>query len=161
MSAADRVTVALATGFHLSYIPVRLASRLTALRQSTGAGFVGSLEGLALWLLWPENPAGVALGLAIVSLGACFICDRAERVLGSHDDPRIVLDEVVGFWAAAAFLPRTLPHLAAAFVIFRIFDATKLPPIRWLERLPGGWGVVADDLGAGVCANLLVRLWLG
>jgi phosphatidylglycerophosphatase A len=66
----------------------------------------------------------------------------------------------VGFWAAAAWLPRTFPALAAAFVLFRLFDAYKPGPLQALERLPGGWGTLADDLGAGACANLLTRVMI-
>ena len=57
-----------------------------------------------------------------------------------------------------AFLPRGAAWLAAGFVLFRVFDAVKLAPYRWLERLPGGWGVVMDDVGAGVVANLILQL---
>jgi phosphatidylglycerophosphatase A len=80
--------------------------------------------------------------------------------MGTHDNPRIVLDEVVGVWIAAAGLPREAKAALLAFVLFRLFDSVKLPPYRWLERLPGGIGVVADDLGAGLVASLAARLIL-
>ena len=96
-----------------------------------------------------------------VIVAACGICGSAEKSLKSHDDSRIVLDEIVGFWVAAAWLPRTWTAALTAFVLFRFFDSVKLPPYKWLERLPGGWGVVMDDVGAGIVANLLARLILG
>lgn len=123
---------------------------------------MGTLASLALLPLIPERPAALAAVLGAGSLAAVWLCGRAEEVLGRHDDPRIVLDEIVAFWAAVAFLPRTPGVLAAGFVLFRAFDAFKPPPCGALERLPGGWGVVGDDLGAALWTNLLIRavsLW--
>jgi len=61
-------------------------------------------------------------------------------------------------WTAAALLPRRAAPLAAAFLLFRLLDSVKLPPYRWLEKLPGGLGVVFDDVGAGIFANVGVRI---
>jgi phosphatidylglycerophosphatase A len=66
----------------------------------------------------------------------------------------------VGYWVAAAWLPRTWQAGLAAFVLFRFFDSVKLPPSRWLERLPGGAGVVMDDVGAGIVSIVLAGLIL-
>ena len=160
-SALDRAAVAIATGLHLSYIPYALLknTRLVAQRRWSGAGLVGTLWGLATLFWLPEGRLFWPV-LALGVLGASWAAGRAETALGAHDDPRIVVDETVGFWVAAAGLPRTAGALAAAFVLFRIFDATKQPPCRRLEALPGGFGVVMDDVGAGVYANLLTRLAL-
>lgn len=145
---------ALATGGGISYIP----GKLRAGRKWTGAGAIGTAEGLALLPLLPREPWAFALWLAAAAAAAAWVCGKAERTLGAHDDPRIVLDEIVGFWAAAAWLPRTAAALAAAFALFRLFDAYKPGPIAALEKLPGGWATVADDLAAGLCANLTTRL---
>lgn len=147
--------VFLATGGYLSYIPGRLTGRNG---KWTGAGLVGTLEGLALLPLMPVSGPGFWTALTAGTALACWICGVAEKALGRHDDPRIVLDEVVGMWAAAAAPPRTAGPMIAAFVLFRFFDAVKLPPYRWLERLPGGLGVVMDDVGAGIVANIGVRI---
>lgn len=141
----------LATGLYLSYIPVAVMGP----RKWSGAGFIGTLLGAATvkWVpVWALLPA---IGLS------AWICGRAEKTLGSHDDPRIVLDEVVGYWTAVALLPLTPAVLVGGFVLFRFFDAFKFQPYRSLEKLPGGWGVVMDDIGAGVVANLVLRgvLW--
>jgi phosphatidylglycerophosphatase A len=151
---------ALATGLYLSYIPSTLLRYVGrgAPRKWTGAGFIGTLEGLALAPLLPASPWRFAGFLAVAVAAAAWICGRAERELGGHDDPRIVLDEVVGFWTAIAGLPATWTCWLAAFAAFRLLDSVKLPPYRWLEKLPGGWGVVMDDVGAGVCVNILIRI---
>ena len=121
---------------------------------------MGALLGLlCLPALPAEGPAAAAFLAAAVVL-ASLASGRAEILLGTHDDPRIVIDETVGFWTAAAWLPREPAAILFAFVLFRFFDAVKFAPYRWLERLPGGWGVVMDDVGAGVAANLSVRALL-
>ncbi|MBI5202306.1 MAG: phosphatidylglycerophosphatase A [Elusimicrobia bacterium] len=156
----NAVWVAFASCMYLSYIPAKLSSGLgvATTRRWTGAGAVGTLVGWALWYGLPKDPGEYWAAVSVLTVIACWVCDGAERALGVHDDTRIVLDETVGFWAAAACLPPGTAWLAAAFVLFRILDAVKLPPYRWLERLPGGCGVVMDDVGAGVAANLILQL---
>lgn len=156
----ERIAVALATCLYASYLPARLTRGLgvATTRRWTGAGLVGTAAGWATWYLLPRAPVPYALCVAALAAAACAVCGAAERALGTHDDPRIVLDETVGFWVTMAFLPRSWPWLAAGFVLFRFFDAAKLPPYRWLERLPGGFGVVMDDVGAAVAANLVLQL---
>ncbi|MBN1279246.1 MAG: phosphatidylglycerophosphatase A [Chlorobium sp.] len=78
------------------------------------------------------------------------------------EDPSIVtIDELVGQWIALAAMPATLPVLLLAFVSFRFFDIAKPGPIDRVQRLNGGWGIMADDLLAGFFANLSVRTIMG
>lgn len=142
----------LATGMGISYIAPTGRGR-----KWTGAGFLGTIEGLALWPLLPAAPGAYALVVSVLIAAACWICGSAEKTLKTHDDSRIVLDEIVGFWVAAAWLPVSWKAGLLAFALFRFFDSVKLPPYKWLERLPGGIGVVMDDVGAGVAANLAAR----
>jgi len=80
--------------------------------------------------------------------------------LGRPDPGRIVIDEVCGQLIALAFLPATWLSVVLAFALFRFFDIIKPWPVRKLERLPGGWGIMADDIGAGLAAAVLGRLIL-
>lgn len=160
--AAGRLTVFLATGFFISHIP----AKLTGFKKFTGAGFMGTALAFLMLPLLPENPAAYGVFLALFVAFAVHIAGRAARIYGTHDDPRIVIDEAAGFWIAAAFMERTIFSLTSAFILFRILDTLKPWPIKRLEKsLAGGFGIVFDDVLAGLEANLLTRLlatfWLG
>ena len=73
------------------------------------------------------------------------------------DPGPVVIDEALGYMVTVAWLPQTLGTAAAAFFLFRFLDIVKPPPARQSERLPGGWGIMTDDLIAGVYGNLLIR----
>ncbi len=122
-------------------------------------GTLGSFLGLLL--LWPLG-AGMAQVLATLFLigAGILIAGRAARVMGAEDPSAIVIDEIAGIATATVLLPSRLLEWAVAFALFRLFDVTKPFPSRRVERLPGGFGIVADDVIAGLYANLLVRLWL-
>ena len=120
-------------------------------------------------LLAASAPAGLGplpLGLAIVVLTpiAIWSSGEAERELGTDAKP-IVVDEVVGMlvsvWGITRMLePRPWLFFVAAFLLFRLFDILKPFPIRGSQALPGGYGVVADDLLAGLATNVALRLLL-
>lgn len=76
------------------------------------------------------------------------------------DPSRVVVDEVVGFWIALFAVPKSLALVAIGFVLFRVFDIWKPFPIRKIETLPQGWGIMADDILAGIYTNVLLRLVL-
>ena len=86
-----------------------------------------------------------------------YTADAMEREWGK-DPGRVVVDEGVGFLVTVAFLPHGWETVVAGFLLFRILDIVKPTPARQLERLPGGWGIVADDVAAGVYGNLLIRV---
>jgi len=84
----------------------------------------------------------------------------AEAVLGK-DSGHIVIDEFCGYLISVLFIPKSIYYLIAAFVLFRIFDIFKPPPIRWIEKtVPGGAGIMLDDVLAGIYANLCIQLWI-
>ncbi len=89
---------------------------------------------------------------------------EAERVLGTKDPGAIVIDEVAGMALSVLLVPPTIATLAVAFLAFRVFDIVKPFPANVAQRLPGGVGVMVDDLIAGIYALLVVlglRAWLG
>ena len=142
----------LSTGLGVGYVP-----RIP--------GTVGTLWGVALyWLLQDWSP--LASGLLILAFGlvSVGVIALAEKQFPKHDSPKIVLDEVVGYLFSVWAIPFTWPHAALGFLLFRFYDILKPFPIRWVDRrCPGGWGVVLDDVLAGVFANLTLRavLWAG
>lgn len=126
---------------------------------------VGSLTGLGLFVLFAHSEVNVAVGLGLTLL-APFVCGREAVRRGEADPSPVVLDEVVGQWwtlqiMAWAGVPLRTPWLFVGFCLFRLFDVLKPPPVRQAERLPGGLGIVADDLVAGVLAGLLGALVFG
>ena len=78
----------------------------------------------------------------------------------SSDLPKIVLDEVAGYLTAMLFLPHTWPFLLAAFVLFRTFDTLKPWPVNYFDRMPNAFGVVFDDVAAGLISNILIQIFV-
>ncbi|MCU0723687.1 MAG: phosphatidylglycerophosphatase A, partial [Planctomycetes bacterium] len=105
------------------------------------------------WAIPVAGAVAIAAGLPLAH--------RADAAFGRHDPPQFVLDEAAGFCVSLLFQADFgLWTGGAAFLAFRFFDSLKPWPIRRMERLPGGWGILADDLAAGVAANVVVRLTL-
>ena len=115
-----------------------------------GPGTLASAVTAALWPLGLPVAAwaGAAAGLTMIGVIAS---DRAERSLG-HDDGRIVIDETAGMAVALLAAPPGWTGALAALALFRFFDIAKPPPIGRLQAVPGGWGVMLDDLAAGAAA---------
>lgn len=99
------------------------------------------------------------LGLLVLSLVAVALSSVAEKKLG-HDAPPIVIDEVCGYFLSVLLLPKSLLLALYAFVLFRAFDIAKPWPVKVSQRLPRGWGIVADDLLAGVYTNLIIQIMI-
>jgi phosphatidylglycerophosphatase A len=119
-------------------------------------GTVGSLvTAVAIWLL-PFNFMRMAITLVAVTLVGLWAGSRVERVLGRKDPGLIVIDEVAGMLLSMILLPRTLPVLVTAFLLFRLFDIWKPFPARESQALTGGMGVMVDDLIAGLYTLVLV-----
>ena len=133
-----RLILALSTGFGLGYSPIM-------------PGTAGTLLGIPLIYIWPSN---AALIITLIVLGT-WTAHQAEKYLG-HDNPKIVIDEIAGLAIAMAGI--NFIWVIPAFLIFRFFDIVKPQPIKSLQDLPGGWGVMADDLAAGLITNIILRL---
>lgn len=110
---------------------------------------------VAIWLL-PFNRMRMAITLVAVTLVGLWAGSRVERVLGRKDPGLIVIDEVAGMLLSMILLPRTLPVLVTAFLLFRLFDIWKPFPARESQALTGGMGVMVDDLIAGLYTLVLV-----
>jgi phosphatidylglycerophosphatase A len=137
---------ALATGFGSGYSPV-------------APGTAGTIVGLLLF--WPLRNLPfvyqLAATLALFAIGVPAATHLARRI--ARKDPGIVVvDEIIGMWISLLLLPLTPVVVVAAFLAFRVMDILKPPPARGFEALPDGWGIVLDDVMAGVYANLLVQV---
>ncbi|MGA3130506.1 MAG: phosphatidylglycerophosphatase A [Terracidiphilus sp.] len=127
-----------------------------------GPGTWGSVTALLLWaaFAFTLHPSTLALILAItiaIVLGVPA-ATIVERESGRTDPGFVVIDEVIGQWITLIACPADWHHGLIALVLFRLFDITKPFPIRRLERLPGGWGIVFDDVGAGLYALVVASL---
>ncbi len=104
------------------------------------------------------SPVAGAYVLFFFILLAIWVSDRSARVLGKDDPAEVVIDEVVGLLLTLFLLPATGFNLFMGFILFRFFDILKPYPIRKLEKIGGGAGIVLDDLLAGVFANVCLRI---
>jgi phosphatidylglycerophosphatase A len=115
---------------------------------------------LALNHLAADSPILAVLTLAAFTALGIWAADRAEAIFGEKDSSRIVVDEIAGFMIANFAAPAGVAPLAAAFILFRFFDIIKPYPAGRAERLSGGFGVVLDDVVAGLYSLAVVRIAL-
>ncbi|HUM18087.1 MAG TPA: phosphatidylglycerophosphatase A [Candidatus Nitrosotalea sp.] len=133
-----------------------LASLFGAGYSPVASGTVGSFVTLvAIWLL-PWTTFGLVVALVAVTLVGLWAGSRVERVLGRKDPGLIVIDEVAGMLLSVIGLPRSIPVLVTAFLLFRLFDIWKPFPARESQALTGGMGVMVDDLIAGLYTLILI-----
>ena len=141
-----------ASGFFVGYVPF-------------AQGTFGSLRVPLLYLVIPGTwfvrfPGEISLALLVISLILYFlgvwVSSECETVWG-HDPGRVVIDEIAGMFVTLLFMPLTAATVWSGFFLFRVFDVAKPPPVRWSEQLPRGWGVMSDDVVAGIYANIVLR----
>lgn len=145
----DKVLVKIATFFGIGHI-------------SKAPGTWGSLAALplAFGMMWLGPWPYLLITIAIAIL-AIFAAEQYEKQSHKHDSKEIVIDEVAGILVTMAMLPMTWQSFVFGFILFRILDIFKPFPIRYFDRhVPGGFGVVADDLVAGLIANIILQLVL-
>lgn len=147
MNLREETIVFLATGFYIGNIPF-------------APGTFGSLFGLPFCFILAELKLTQAIvGTVLFILFAIWISKNAEKLLKRSDPGCIVIDEIAGMMVALIGLPFNLTTAVIGFILFRILDILKPFPIRILDkRVSGGLGVVADDVVAGIFANLLLRV---
>ncbi len=109
------------------------------------------------WFYGWQNSTLALIAILIGSIISVFFISKAEEELG-HDNGKIVIDEFWGYFIAVLFLPKTLTVIITAFILFRIFDILKPEPVNVLQKLPKGWGVMADDIMAGIYANIVLQI---
>jgi phosphatidylglycerophosphatase A len=146
----DRILLLFANGFGLGYSPL-------------ASGTVGALLGIPLvlvlepWLAPGNYISGAAVVLLVSVFGVC--CGHVgEKRYARKDDGRIVIDEIAGYLVTMLWIPQTITALVLGFLFSRFFDVVKPFPAHRSQRLKGGWGIMADDLIAGVYANILLRI---
>src|SRR4029077_10001775 len=104
-------------------------------------------------------PWGFAAATAVLAGLAIWISGLAARSMGLKDPRPVVIDEAAGLFVTLLYLPAAPATYAGGFVLFRLMDILKPFPARRSEGLPGGWGIVVDDLIAGVYANCALRIF--
>ncbi len=137
----------LATGFGVGCSPI-------------APGTLGTLVAIPIYYFLSEIPSPLyeitLVGFFFLSV---WIAENAERFFGKKDDQRIVIDEIIGFLNTMLWIPKTVPFTIIGFFLFRFFDILKPFPIRRVEKgLKGGYGVVLDDVLAGVYGNIILHL---
>jgi phosphatidylglycerophosphatase A len=143
----NRLILIFATGLGVGYSPV-------------APGTAGTVLAVPLYLLLSRIPSPVyEVTLLTFFFFSAWVSEGGQKYFGRKDDQRIVIDEMMGFLVTMFWLPKTYLTVLLGFLFFRVFDILKPFPIRRLHtRCGGGYGVVLDDLLAGVYGNLLLQI---
>jgi len=136
----------LATGLGAGYSPV-------------SPGTLGTLIAIPIYYFISDIPFPL---YEITLIGffflAVWVAEKAESVSRKKDDQKIVIDEMMGFLITMLWIPKTPLFIVAGFILFRMFDIFKPFPIRRFEKVKGGFGVVLDDVGAGIYSNIILQI---
>ncbi|HWD87301.1 MAG TPA: phosphatidylglycerophosphatase A [Mucilaginibacter sp.] len=130
------------------------------INNGKGAGTIAAIVASVAWYLawaggFPPLYLSLSITIAITLLGV-WSSDVVAKVWG-EDPAKVVIDEVAGMWISLLFLPVCWQYTLAGLILFRIFDIVKPLYIRKMENLRGGWGIMFDDVLAGVYANILLQ----
>lgn len=136
---------ALATFFYIGYLP-------------GPRGTFSALAVLPLYFISRNNIFLYACIAIVVLLTGFLVCGSAEKIFGKKDAGQIVIDDAAGLLVALFLIPQQVGYLAGAFILYRLFDIIKIPPINRLEKLNGSAGVMLDDILAGVYANAVMAV---
>ncbi|MFQ5636980.1 MAG: phosphatidylglycerophosphatase A [bacterium] len=142
---------------------MRLISRVIATGIFVGyspfaPGTFGSALGLFIyWFIPGSNSVAFLLPVIFLFVVGIWAASRVEQETGRHDNQIIVIDEMVGMLVTLLCIKKILIWLAIGFVLFRLFDIMKPPPVKYVEKLPGGLGVMMDDVVAGIYAALVLH----
>ena len=141
----DRINTLISSFFFLGYSPV-------------APGTAGTLGAIPLFYLIASylSSEWYILILILITALAIMVSSRAEKIYNKEDPGEVVIDEVVGYLVTMAFIAPTAVNIVLGFLLFRALDILKPFPCRRLEKIHGGYGIVLDDVAAGVWANLLL-----
>jgi len=135
----------LGSGFYAGYLP-------------KAPGTWGSFFALIIYFIPGfENPSLMIFMISLFILIGVPIADKFEAVYGK-DPKECTIDEVVGMWITLLFLPKKIWWIILAFLIWRVMDIIKPFPVRNLEKIKGGWGVILDDILAGIYSFITIQL---
>lgn len=138
----------LATGFGIGWSPIM-------------PGTLGTLLAIPLYLILEPHRTAYIITLILMFFVGWFICSVAEKILDRKDPPEVVWDEMLGYLLVMLLVPAEPFYIILGFVLFRLFDIVKPWPIRWLERtIPGGLGIIVDDIAAAFYARVVMSLLL-
>jgi len=141
-----KLVIFLSSGAYTGFIPV-------------ASGTWGTAVGVLLYLILPHQSVMLYLALVLLlSFGGAWVSDKAEAIWGVPDSSKIVIDEIVGYLWGMILIPATWKFVLLGFVIFRVMDILKPPPLERFEKFPKGWGVMLDDIGAGVYTCLCLHI---
>lgn len=136
----------IATFFYVGLIPI-------------GPGTFGTLAAIPLFYALTFTPLYLYLAITVVIiLISVWASSRAEAIFGKTDPGEVVADEVCGYLVTMILVPPTISNIFLGFLLFRLFDIAKPYPVRKFEKLPGGWGIVIDDVAAGVYACITLHI---
>ncbi|MFH2011277.1 MAG: phosphatidylglycerophosphatase A [Pseudomonadota bacterium] len=143
----ERVILFVATGAYSGYSPI-------------APGTVGTLVGVGIYLIICNTSPLVYSTIALfLFFPAVLVSGKAEKILNEQDSKHIVIDEIFGFIVTMAFVPSGLLYIVLGFIFFRVLDILKIFPINFFEKkVKGGYGIVLDDLLAGIYANILLQV---
>ncbi len=136
-----------------------LASGLGAGFSPFAPGTAGTLVAIPIELLLsPIRSPVYELTLLTFFFFSSWIAERAQNHWQKRDDQRIVIDEIMGYFLTMLWIPKTLLFISVGFLLFRLLDIVKPFPCRQLEKVRGGFGVVLDDVFAGIYANIALQI---
>jgi phosphatidylglycerophosphatase A len=121
-------------------------------------GTAGSVAAVFLFFLIKNNPLTYLATLLTLLILGFLVSGAAEKIMRKTDPPCVVIDEVCGMLIGLLFLPYDIRLVIIAFLIFRILDTLKPYPISSFEKLKGGWGIMSDDIIAGLYTNLILQV---
>jgi phosphatidylglycerophosphatase A len=146
----EKGVVFLATGCYAGYVP-------------KAPGTAGSLAAIPVcYFISKSSPAWATVLILLLTALAIWVSGAAEKLFGEKDSGLIVIDEIAGMAVTLFLIPWTVTGVLFGFLLFRVMDIVKPFPIRTLEsRLSRGWGVVGDDVVAGIYAHVVLRVITG